>query len=127
MEKQASISIVLLEEMKKANDGRLLLLDLFLLEESQNYHQMIVLNGDTLFIRNEHDIDIYKSSCDITMEKGKQYLVFTSRLSDQFKKKLFFLFQSYHSHYQVLSKDTRTFQEFPYRIEKVISVKIGFY
>ena len=113
--------------MKKANGGKLFMLDLFDLAEKFSYNQIIFVTESVFFIRSKDGdgVDIFENQ--FLKNFGKQHvLVFTSEYTDIFYQELKKLFISYDCDYRFISGERIYSKDFPYRITYCIIGNFGF-
>jgi hypothetical protein len=124
MKKIDSITFSMLFEIKKANQGEMLMLDLFILEKELE-QQLIICTKKNLFIRNKNHIDIYANSFFDDLPTTQQLTIFTRPITINFKRRLDQLFDDYMvSFYEILDLNSSK-RNFPYDIYLAIRANIG--
>lgn len=124
MKKLDSIAFTMLLEIKKANQGEMLMLDLFILAEELE-QQLVICTKKHLFVRNENQIDIYENSYFYDLPITEQLTLFTRPLTINFKRRLDQLFDDYMvSFYEIIDLNNSK-KKFPYDIYLALRGNIG--
>lgn len=126
MATSTSVTLDFLRNMKRANDGELLLLDIFETEQRFSESSLVFLTETAFFLREGERLAILPVHSILEGDSEWQYLFFKSNISKELKTTIFSLLKSLAFDYQLLEAQYNTnFKQIPFVFESVLKGKFG--